>query len=255
MKRWRYLWRAFHYRWRVNRPEIAFLSSRVRPGDTVVDVGCHKGGFLYWLRRHVAAAGQVYGFEPQPPLARYLKEIVAMQRWSNVTIEAAGLSSASGSMELFVPGPEGASSPGATLSPAEPDQPHHNVRVPVVTLDEYVESRGASRITFIKCDCEGHEMQVFRGAERLLRRDRPVLLFECERRHLRDSTPQAVFDYLQSLGYRGYFFGPDGLMPLSGFRLETHQPAREGRYWDAPDYFNNFAFLPGGSTSVTGDKR
>lgn len=243
MKRLRYLWRALHYRFRQAPEEIAFLARNVRAGDTVIDVGCHKGGFLYWLRRYVTASGTVYGFEPQPQLAQYLKEIVAMQRWDNVVIESAGVSSASGSMQLHVPAPEGDASPGATFSPADPGTPHHSFRVPVVTLDEYFGKWGTPRIACVKLDCEGHEIEVFRGAEGMLRRDHPALLFECEQRHLRGTSPATVFDYLRAMGYRGYFFGPAGLAPIDAFRVEIHQPVRPGRYWDAKDYYNNFAFV------------
>jgi FkbM family methyltransferase len=249
MKRLRYLWRAVNYRLRVCPTEIAFLSRQVHAGDAVIDVGCHKGGFLFWLRRYVTASGRVYGFEPQPRLAQYLKDIVAMQRWGNVVVEASGVSSSNGSMELFVPAPQGQPSPGATLSPADPNEPHHSIRVPVVTLDDYFEGRGGFRIACIKCDSEGHEIKVFEGAERMLRRDKPVLLFECEQRHLPGSSPQAVFDYLQRLGYRGYFFGPAGLMPVELFQTGIHQRRRPGRFWDAKDYYNNFTFVAADESS------
>jgi FkbM family methyltransferase len=252
-QRLRYLWRAFNYRRRVNRAEIEFLAGRVRAADAVIDVGAHKGGFLYWLRHHVTASGKVFAFEPQPPLAQYLKEVVALQDWHNVVVEASGLSSMSGTMDLFIPAPEGEPSPGATLSPVDRSAAHHSVRVPVVTLDDYLGSNGNPRITFIKCDCEGHELEVFKGAERTLRRDRPVLLFECEQRHLPGGSPTAVFDYLRGLGYRGLFFGPRGPAPIEQFTVGIHQPVRPGRFWDAKDYYNNFAFVPAdeGSKSVT----
>jgi FkbM family methyltransferase len=244
VKRLRYLWRAYHHRRRVNRAEIEFLASRVRPGDAVVDVGAHKGGVLYWLRRHVTATGRVYAFEPQPALAQYLKEIVALQGWDNVAVEAAGLSSATGAMELYVPAAAGDVSPGATLTRAAAGAAHYTVRVPVVTLDEYLRERGGPRLAFIKCDCEGHELEVFKGARALLARDRPALLFECEQRHLAGGAPATVFEYLQALGYEGWFFHGSGLTRVERFRPEIHQPVREGRYWDAKDYYNNFAFLP-----------
>jgi len=244
MKRLRYLWRAFNYRWRVNRYEIEFLARHVRAGDTVVDVGAHKGGFLYWLRHHVTATGRVCAFEPQPSLAQYLREVVAMQGWDNVEVESAGVSSLGGSMELFVPGAKGTASPGASLSPADLDEPHHTLSVPVIALDDYLERRGSPRLAFIKCDVEGHERAVFQGARRLLERDHPVLLFECEQRHLPGSSPSAVFDDLRALGYRGYLFHSSGLLPVAEFSVAQHQPVRPGRYWDAKDYFNNFAFVP-----------
>ena len=256
MKRLRYLWRALHYRRRVNRREIRFLAERVRPGDTVVDVGCHKGGFLYWMRHCVTDAGRVYGFEPQPQLAQYMKDIVAMQRWENVVIEASGVSSRNGAMELLVPAPLGKSSPGATLSPVAHTDTHHTLQVPVVALDSYFGRAGNPRIAFIKCDVEGHEMAVFEGAEGILRRDRPVLLFECEQRHLPGSSPVTVFVYLTGLGYRGFFFGPAGLAPIEQFQIGIHQPVRPGRFWDAKDYYNNFAFVAGDKSSkgVISDK-
>jgi FkbM family methyltransferase len=246
LKRLRYLYRAFDYRFRKARREIEYLRERIRPGDTVVDVGAYKGGFLYWLRRYATEAGRVYAFEPQPALALYLQQIAALQGWHNVFAAEAGVSSRPGSMELFVPAPEGATSPGATLSPTDPSVTHHTMRVPVVTLDAYLGDRGNPRVTCIKCDSEGHELEVFKGAQGILRHHRPLLLFECEKRHLPDSSPAAVFDYLHDLGYRGFFFGPMGLLPVEAFRPEVHQPVRPGRYWDAKEYCNNFAFTAEG---------
>jgi FkbM family methyltransferase len=238
----RFLWRALSYRWHRNRAEIAALRRHVRRGDHVVDIGCHKGGFLFWLRRYAGDAGHVYAFEPQRGLAEYLRGVIAEQRWTNVTLEAAALSSTSGSMHLLVPAAEGQSSPGASLSAASVTGQHHRQAVSVLTLDGYITN--GHRIACIKCDCEGHELEVFEGAERILTRDKPVLLFECEARHMSGRQPEAVFRHLQARGYRGYFFSPAGLQPIERFDVKVHQPVREGRYWQESDYCNNFLFVP-----------
>ena len=244
----RFLWRALSYRWHRNRAEISAIRRYVREGDHVVDIGCHKGGFLYWLRRYAGAAGHVYAFEPQQRLASYLRRIIRDQHWTNVTLEPVAVSSAPGSMDLLVPAAEGHSSPGASLSPASVTGSHHRQAVSVVTLDQYFE-RG-QRIACIKCDCEGHELEVFQGAEQILRRDRPVLLFECEARHVSGRVPADVFAYLQSLGYRGSFFSPAGVQSIERFTLGAHQPVREGRFWQAPDYCNNFLFVADNESSA-----
>ena len=51
-----------------------------------------------------------------------------------------------------------------------------------------------------------------------------------------------VLDRLLAFGYRGQFICGRSLRPIEEFSLPVHQPVREGRFWDAPDYCNNFLF-------------
>ena len=78
----------------------------------------------------------------------------------------------------------------------------------------------------------------------MLRRARPVLLFECEQRHLATHRVADVFRELEGYGYRGEFFGPEGLRPIAEFRPEEHQSTDGDRFWDRPGYCNNFLFVP-----------
>src|SRR5438552_1485773 len=88
----------------------------------------------------------------------------------------------------------------------------------------------------IAVDVGAHELQVFRGGARVLSQDRPVILFECERRHLRSHTMQDVFGFLERLGYQGKFFSPMGLLPLKDFDSAIHQKNEADRFWDAYGY-------------------
>ena len=107
----------------------------------------------------------------------------------------------------------------------------------MVTLDEYLRDNSVRPIAFIKCDVEGHELDVFRGAESMLVEDRPVLLFECEQRHRGARPIDDVFDYLTSLGFVGHFLEGRQLCEL------TSLPA-ERRVHDHRRYVYNFVFLP-----------
>jgi hypothetical protein len=80
------------------------------------------------------------------------------------------------------------------------------IEIPVTTLDEYLGEVGRPPVRFIKCDVEGHELEVFRGAEETLRRDGPQLLFEC---HHAEAEDGRLFDFLTGLGYDGTFFHVD----------------------------------------------
>jgi FkbM family methyltransferase len=232
----RLVYRAWRYRWKNDPAEIAFLRSHIGAGTVAVDVGAHKGGYTYWLARGVGATGHVYAFEPQPQLARKLMNSFHPAR---VTVENAGVSDRAGTLRLHIP-TDGRPSPGASLeATGTATATGHSIEVRVVALDDYLRDLPASRrkVSFLKCDVEGHELKVFRGAEQLLRRDRPVLLFECEQRHHSDRPISAVFTYLEGLGYSGRFFDGSRLAPLAEFDPRRHQASP-----DAPGYCNNFVF-------------
>ena len=63
--KFRYLYRAYRYRYRVDRAELRFVRESLEPGQVAVDIGCHKGAYTYWMRRQVGPNGMVFAFEPQ----------------------------------------------------------------------------------------------------------------------------------------------------------------------------------------------
>ena len=239
----RWLYRAWHYRLRVEKQEIAWLRECLAPGHVALDVGAHKGAFTYWMGRIVGAWGAVFAFEPQPELAERLAANVRRAGWSHVHVENVGLSSRTGELILTVPSSR--PSPGATLEArgaVEASWQSYSVRV--ATLDEYFGlTRGygarwpARPIQFIKCDVEGHELEVLRGAECLLRRYHPHLLLECELRHRASGRIDDVFAYLENLGYHGRFYVRGRSYGLEQFNARRHQADPQDR-----DYVNNFLF-------------
>jgi len=106
-------------------------------------------------------------------------------------------------------------------------------------------------VDLVKCDVEGHELEVLRGGERTLRRGRPALVLEIEERHRPDGGVAEVFDYLRSIGYEGRAARHDGLVPLDRFDVErdqlAHLRAGETIAHDMPrDYVNTFLFVAAG---------
>jgi len=218
LSRLSYLYRAWRYRFRVDPAEIHYLLSTLRPGDTAVDIGCHKGGYLYWMRRRVGLHGRVYAFEPQPRLFEYLTVIQKQLNFNNVQLENMGLSSQTGSMTLHIPASSSGTSPGATLNAVTESNPtdfhHHTVQVS--TLDAYFHAQGI-RPALLKIDVEGHEWELLKGGQALLEACRPRILMECENRHLGGGDVQDVFRFLLDLGYAGRFIHKGKLRPLAEF--------------------------------------
>ena len=191
-------------------------------------------GFL--AGRFVGSGGQIYAFEPQPSLASKLSQLMQWKGWSNIAVENFGVSSEAGQLTLNMPG--GSPSPGASLEVLPSHQQEFAYEVDVTTLDEYFSGDAAlDRLDFVKCDTEGHELEVFRGGRQLLQTFKPTLLFECEARHRSSGTVHEVFSYLEDLGYEGAFLGKHGLIDIQEFDPAKHQ-VEPG----SADYATNFVF-------------
>lgn len=223
-----------------HRVEFVAIWRHLRPGDIACDIGANKGSFIYWLSWWVRT-GRVVAFEPQPQLARYLLSICRVIGLGNVTVEARAVYSHSGHRDLFLPAGH---EPGASLTRlASEAKSFATLSVPVVALDDYFNEN--DRVALLKIDVEGAELELLRGGEQILRRQAPLLIFECENRHLAPGNVEEVFAYLAGLGYEGSFVCRNRLLPISQFDASVHQRQDGEWFWKSRDYCNNFIFRKG----------
>src|ERR1700722_7449705 len=233
----RFLFRGLKARFRDQKAEFDGSAGHGRPGDIVCDIGANKGSFVYWLSRW-CGDGRVIAFEPQPELAGRLAEVCRALKLRNVTVEAKAVFSHSGRQDLFVPFGH---QPRASLTHLAVEAENFTtLSVPLVSLDDYFAA--TDRVTLLKIDVEGAEFGVFKGAERILRQHAPLLVFECENRHLAPGTVDQVFSWLAGLGYEGQFVCRNRLYPIAGFDAAVHQRQHGQWFWKSKDYCNNFVF-------------
>ena len=235
--RMRFIWRALKARYRDQKAELAAIRNAIQPNGIAVDVGANKGSYVYWLSRWTPD-GRVVAFEPQDELVDYLRAAAATIPMVNVAVEAKGVADKPGKLEFFSPG--GTVSPGASFSSRVRDRDECGQQSKeVVTLDAYFDE--GAPISVIKVDVEGFELQVFQGAERILAESSPLLVFECENRHLEHGTVNDVLNFLYERGYDGHYVHRGELVPAKQFSAE--QQREEGKdFFRDKDYCNNFVF-------------
>jgi FkbM family methyltransferase len=227
-------------RYRDEVAELSAIRECLRPGDTVCDIGANKGGFIYWMSRWTGASGRVVAFEPQAELATYLRAVCKRLALSNVSVEAKAVGDKTGETTLYILGRTGVS-PGASVGARLTEREEcRSLSVPVVALDDYFGVN--DRVKVLKIDVEGAERRVFEGAGRILEEQSPLLVFECENRHLESGDVWDVFRCLLDRGYAGEFVCGRKLRPLSEFDPSVHQRESGDRFWDRRDYCNNFVF-------------
>jgi FkbM family methyltransferase len=240
----RYTLRARKFRTKWDPAEIDWIMDNVDDGGVVFDIGAHKGGWTYWLRKAVGNSGRIFAFEPQPNLHCYLEKIFSSNYWNNLTLEELALSNTAAPVRMFIPGKPGSTSPGASLKQEvlNHETEMHSTQVSRTTLDDYVAGAAIEKIDFFKVDVEGSELDLLEGAAGTLRDYQASWIIESEARHIGEDGVIKLFSIMEKTGYEGRFFLAGQLIPVSQFSFSKHQGRETERFWDHPDYCNNFLF-------------
>jgi FkbM family methyltransferase len=152
-----------------------FLAHHLRPGAVFYDIGANIGFFTLLAAQRVGDEGRVFSFEPEAELVSRIREHAGRNGLSNVSVVEAAVWSASGTGVFERCNPR--SSPERGLGKVVSSQVREDtVSVRLVALDDFLETAPAPRV--IKCDAEGGEVEIFRGARKLLALHRPVVICE-----------------------------------------------------------------------------
>ena len=226
-------------RWRTFEPEYFLLDHLVDPRRAAVDVGANEG---IYTGRLAQLCPSVHCFEPIPWMAAALRTKLP----ASVNVHEAAASNLAGTGELRSPYRGEVQMHGtSTIEAANKLDDSTTVKVVSCRL-ETLDAAVREPVGFIKIDVEGHELAVLQGAAELIRRDRPVLLVESEKRHSPEA-PESIFAFLGALGYGGGFLEDGRPRALSAFRAHQHQPSAnlaDGTH-KTGTYINNFIFIPG----------
>ena len=171
------------------------------PGSNCIDVGTHKGEILDLILK-AAPNGKHFGFEPIPVLYEELKK--KYSRNQNVFIHPYALSDKKGlsnfNYVLSNPAYSG-------LVKRKYDRKHEDdvlIEVETERLDAIVDI--SLPLTLIKIDVEGGELGVLKGAESILKKHPPIIIFECGKSgsSFYGTTPEMIYSFLQQMGYSIY---------------------------------------------------
>ncbi len=171
-----------------------------------LDVGANVGlyGFIF---ASIVNDATVTMIEPDDANARLIRKTILASKGRSTIIEAAA-SDESRSLTFYKDALTG--STGSLVRSADDSfiTTHHHqdplaVSVRAITLDQLYPDGSPD---FIKIDVEGAELKVLRGAQALIARSRPALMFEC------DHDQEAVRLFLHRHGYS--FFDMETLLPV-----------------------------------------
>jgi len=189
-----------------NRRLVVLFDRMLKPGMTVIDVGANIGEISMTAAKRVGRTGHVVAFEPVDAIADQLQTNAARNHLNQITVVRAGLSDApADNVPVYAScGQDEDDENGGlgTLFGGKKGAPELQ-RIPITTLDIWVDAHHIDRIDLIKIDIEGAELPCLKGAERTLRRFGPALIVEIQDTTATTAGYRAsdILVFLSSLGY------------------------------------------------------
>ncbi|MDF1851219.1 MAG: FkbM family methyltransferase [Verrucomicrobiales bacterium] len=206
LRKWHYERKLRSAQW-TDEAELGAVKSLVRPGEVVFDIGANFGMFTRFLSETVGSEGKVVSFEPTRDMFLVLESNCKALGLRNVSCQNLALSESPGRASLRIPKREDGTLNHyeATLVPQQAGESTDSEEVlnsvELQSVDSFCESNGIDEIHFIKCDVEGHEIAVLKGAEKMIRKCHPEILIEINEPLEDGAHGSEVRDLVISLGY------------------------------------------------------
>jgi FkbM family methyltransferase len=179
---------------KFNYEKLLYLN-KIGNNNIVLDIGANKGYYTSLFSTLVGRYGEVHSFEPVPETYKELQNLKT--RFENVFKNnlAVGRESCTATINYDPFDSEKATLLDTTLSLPKKYQTE------VISIDEYVENLKLTFVHFIKCDVEGLELDVLRGAKNTLKTLKPKVSLEIT---LAENDLNEAIHLLKSAGYSNF---------------------------------------------------
>lgn len=208
-----------------DEPDFKVIKNIVRRGDYVADIGANVGWYTKLLSHLVGDEGRVYSIEPIPLTFNLLTHCISKIGLANVELLNFAISDHEGSAVMEVPLYKDGGENFYQSQLIETKEKNKAMDIKTNSLKQYkvqLKSIDAlfsdlpQKISFIKCDVEGHELAVIKGAQAVIRRSEPAWHIEISSDPDTDrSEAWELFRILQGHSYSAWRFDGENLLKRS----------------------------------------
>lgn len=188
-----YIGKCFELYGEYSESEVELFRAYVHPGDIAIDIGANIGDLTLPLALLVGETGRVFAYESHPLVFNILCANLALNDIRNVK-----------PINAFVADNTDVNTGSAVWGE------HAYIGDTWTPTFTSLDRLDIDRLSFIKVDVDGNELEVLRSGICLIDKYRPVLYFEND---LQDKS-KALLDFVLGRGYRVFFhvapiFRPD----------------------------------------------
>ncbi|WP_246481709.1 FkbM family methyltransferase [Natronogracilivirga saccharolytica] len=169
-------------------PELQFVRDYLKPGMSVVDVGAGFGVYALPMAKKVGPGGKVYAFEAGSLARRHLEMSKLENGFEQLEVIGRAVSETPGKAVL---------KHGKTPEESTIVADGQGDEVNLVTLDAWWEFEGRPEVGLLKIDVNGEETAALKGAQQLVKEEKPLLLIALSGQNSRDFAEVAAgFGYI-----------------------------------------------------------
>jgi len=182
--------------WKSKYPELFYLDTILKPGNTCIDIGANLGYYSTRMAKLVGTQGKVYAIEPIPLFGSIWKKNVKPQKNTQAVLYPYALGEKQGTVQMGIPEKNGRMHHGMTKVASSADENYmHYFDVEMRNPDELFAD--LKELQFIKCDVEGYESVVFDNLQETIKKFKPLVQSELGG----DENRAHVIDLFAKLGY------------------------------------------------------
>lgn len=167
----------------------------------IFDIGANIGWHTCSLAK-IPNVKRIYAFEPIPYTYDYLKRHIRINNAVNVSAFNFGFSDTVEEKTFYWTQKEGVS---ASMANIQKRSKINKIKCKITTVDKFVKTHPVA-VDLMKCDVEGAELFVFKGAIETLKKYKPVIYSEMLRKWSKKFGyhPNDIINLLSELGYGCY---------------------------------------------------
>ena len=198
-----------------DEPDLHVVKNLIGPGDHVIDIGANVGWYTKVLSELVGPTGQVESIEPVKNTFEILSYCISRLGLKNARLHCCGISDFERVAVMEVPrfrdGGENFYR-ASVLNGSNEAVLNKQVTVALKPFDQlFLHSKNP--IKFIKCDVEGHELAVVKGAQKSIAKFKPAWLIEVSNGIDEHGSPSSeLFSIMDSCGYQPLWFNGEKLI-------------------------------------------
>lgn len=182
------------------------LERVLRPGMTVLDIGCNIGYYALMELRLIGPEGTLIGVEPSAANVELAKRNLALNGYSDIEIHHKAISDTKGTKELFMSHMSNLN----TFHTTGTGGAHLDGTTSEVDIDTVPGVMAGRHLDLIRMDVEGHEVEVLNGLLPAIEQGdmRPMVIFETHlSRYDDDHDMRTPLRRLFDAGYHVYLAG------------------------------------------------